>query len=305
MVKIAEEWLNSCSGCEIALLNIGEVLVDLLPSLDFVHIPVLTDNKYYGALGTGAKLTIPKADVGIVSGGVRNAEHLEVLQEMRDKCGVLVALGSCATLGGLPALSDFPGNQAIRDFTYRGSPSTEPGPDPDPTRFHIPSLLKSCDPLHEHVKVDLMLPGCPPAPDWIAEAILALLEGHAPVFPDRALCDVCPTYRTGKKSSETVNRLLKQPTFDPEQPLEKMQCLLEQGFMCMGPVTRAGCGGRTGAPRCIQGRSPCEGCYGPVRETSKPIADYVAAMAAVGLNAAEMPDKPGFLTRFTGAPELP
>ena len=71
-VKVAEEWLNICGGCEVTILDIGEPLLDLLPSLDFVHIPVLMDTKYFGQLGERDELEIPEADVGIVSGGVRN-----------------------------------------------------------------------------------------------------------------------------------------------------------------------------------------------------------------------------------------
>ncbi|MEG2172549.1 MAG: methyl viologen-reducing hydrogenase, partial [Desulfovibrionaceae bacterium] len=94
MVTIAAEWLNSCSGCEIALLNMGEPLLDLLPQLEFVHIPVLLDNKYYGPLGQEEYLHIPKATVGIISGGVRNSEHLTVLRHMRAQVDILVALGT-------------------------------------------------------------------------------------------------------------------------------------------------------------------------------------------------------------------
>lgn len=300
MVKIAEEWLNSCSGCEIAILNIGEALLDLLPQLEFVHIPVLADNKYYGSLGERKRLEIPRATVGIVSGGVRNTEHLEVLEEMRHKVDILVALGTCATTGGIPALANLCGPEAVRDFVYRQSPTTEPGPDPD-ISTGIPAMLELCTPLDEHVKVDLRIPGCPPHPDWIAESILALLEGRAPVLPDRSVCDTCPTKRAGKPSVETLQRLLAQPYFDPEKPLNQMQCLLEQGFMCLGPVTRSGCGGKAGAPRCISGRTPCRGCYGPARHNAAPFADYIAALSAVGLPPQTMPDKPGYLSRFNGA----
>ncbi|MCG2773448.1 MAG: hypothetical protein L6277_15340 [Desulfobacterales bacterium] len=79
-VKVASEWLNSCSGCEIVILNLGEALLTVLPHLDFVHFPVLMDHKYYGQPGGGDlhHLEIPEAVVGLVSGGIRNQEHLEV-----------------------------------------------------------------------------------------------------------------------------------------------------------------------------------------------------------------------------------
>ena len=60
-VNVASEWLNACSGCEISILNTGEALLDLLPQLNFVHIPALVDHKYYGQLGDGTTLEIPEA----------------------------------------------------------------------------------------------------------------------------------------------------------------------------------------------------------------------------------------------------
>ncbi len=68
-IKVASEWLNSCSGCEIAILNLGETLLDLLPQIEFVHIPVLMDHKHYGQLGDKKSIDIPKATVGLLSGG--------------------------------------------------------------------------------------------------------------------------------------------------------------------------------------------------------------------------------------------
>lgn len=301
MVTIAEEWLNSCSGCEIAILNLGGTLLDLLPDLHFVHIPVLADNKYFGQLGERDRLSIPKAQVGIVSGGVRNEEHLEVLTEMRAQTDILIALGTCATEGGIPALANLYGAQAVRDAAFRGQPTTVPGPDPDTAAHHIPAMLERCDALANHVKVDLAIPGCPPHPDWIAEAVTALLAGRAPQLPQRSVCDGCPTRREGRGTADRPHRLLDQPAYDPDKGLEDMQCLLEQGYMCLGPVTRRGCGGREGAPRCISARVPCRGCYGSVTQRGIPCVDYIGAMTAVGLHYADMPDKPGYLSRFNGA----
>lgn len=306
MPTIAEEWLNSCAGCEIALLNLGETLLDLLPQLEFVHIPVLADNKYFGPLGRRKRLSIPRAVVGIVSGGVRNSEHLEVLQEMRRQVDVLVALGTCAVTGGLPGLADLPGRggaEGVRDFVFRQSPSTVSGSGPQAGNGSVPDMLPRCTCLAEHVKVDLAVPGCPPHPDWIAEAVLSLLEGRPAVLPDRSVCSICPTRRTGSGDGR-IRRMLEQPVYAPDKPLSEMQCLLEQGFLCLGPVTLAGCGGRTGAPKCIAGRAPCRGCQGPVPHMAMPFADYMAALAAAGIDGTAMIDKPGYLSRFNAAHRL-
>ena len=71
-VKVVEDWLNACSGCEISILNIGDALLGILPQLEFVHMTALIDHKFFGQLGDGTAMDIPDAVVGIVSGGVRN-----------------------------------------------------------------------------------------------------------------------------------------------------------------------------------------------------------------------------------------
>lgn len=300
-LRVVEEWLSACSGCEIAILNLGETLLAVAPKLEFVHIPVLMDHKYYGQLGDGDvhHLEIPQAEVGIVSGGVRNEEQLEVLEAMRAKCDVLLALGTCATHGGIPALINGTGNDDLLERYYRGCESNDPAPDPTDI---IPPLLDRGYALDEKVKIDLYLPGCPPHPDQIAEAILALLEGREPVLPTKSVCDTCPTIREGKGQLKTVRRFLQNAQYEADKPLADMRCLLEQGLLCMGPVTRAGCAGNEEiAPRCIKARVPCRGCYGPVQQKGNQMLDMLNALASNGIDIKTLPDRSGGLLRFSGA----
>ncbi len=140
-VKVSSEWLNSCSGCEIAILNLGETLLEVLPRLAFVHIPVLMDHKYYGQTGEGdtRHLDLPSATVGLISGGIRNREHLEVAEAMRRSCQVVVALGTCATHGGIPSLINGFENEALLERYYRGSETTDPHAPPNDAA--LPALL--------------------------------------------------------------------------------------------------------------------------------------------------------------------
>lgn len=299
-VKVAEEWLGSCSGCEISILNLGETLLAVLPQLEFVHIPVLMDHKYYGQTGQGDEhhLEIPKATVGIVSGNIRNQEQLEVAEAMRSSCDVLIALGTCATHGGIPALINSYSDADLFERYYRGCETTDAGPNPDDPA--LPRMLERTFALDEKVKVDLYLPGCPPHPDQIAEAIVALLEGRAPSLPSKSVCDTCPTKREGKGAVKQVRRFLQPPQFDPKKPLSEMRCLLEQGLLCMGPVTRAGCSGAGDeAPRCLSARVPCRGCYGPVRHDGNQLLDMLNALASNGIDIKGVVDRPGLL-RFSG-----
>jgi F420-non-reducing hydrogenase small subunit len=295
-VRVAEEWLHSCSGCEIAILNIGEPLVDLLASLDFVHIPVLMDNKYFGQLGDKEHLELPEADVGIVSGGCANEEHKEVLEEMRKKCKILIALGTCATHGGLPALINSWGMDAA--FTEAFSTSTTDITEKLPEQG-LPKPLDRVYGLDEIVDIDLMVPGCPPNPEHIAAAITALLEGEEVALPTKSVCDSCPTIRQGKGDVKKVQRFTANAQYEAGEDLDKMRCLLEQGLMCMGPVTAAGCAKR-GAPSCISARVPCRGCYGPVLPGGNQKLDMMNALASNGIDFSSVMDRENLL-RFSGA----
>lgn len=297
-VKVASEWLNSCSGCEISIVDMGERLLDILRVAEFVHLPALMDHKYFGQLGNGKHLEIPEADVGIISGGIRNEEHLEVAGEMRKKCNIIIALGTCATHGGIPALC----NSYTTDEIFQRYYSTESTDKPDkfPSES-IPSMLDACYALDEKIKVDIYLPGCPPHSDHIFKALTALVEGTPPVLPDKSVCDTCPTLRKGKGELKQMRRFLQPPQYGlPDEPLDKMRCLLEQGLLCMGPVTRAGCGGDNITPRCISARVPCRGCYGPVRQDGNQLLDMLNALASNGIDFKSLPERKSLL-RFSGA----
>jgi len=300
-VTVASEWLNACSGCEISILNLGDVILDLIPEkLELVHIPALVDSKYFGPTGDGERLTLPKATVGLVSGAVRNAEHEEVLKEVRDKVDILVALGTCATDGGIPAQANIFPNEDIFDKVFRGCPTHEPAETPKDV---IPQYSDTVTAIDEIVDVDIFIPGCPPHPDWIADALLALLEGKTEwALPERSVCDTCPVIRKEKSAGgAAIKRPLENFEYDPEQPLDKMRCIMEQGYLCLGAVTRAGCAGKEGTPRCISARQSCRGCFGPIRQGAKPLVDMMGALSSIGQDVKSVTDRRAMLNRFVGA----
>jgi F420-non-reducing hydrogenase small subunit len=300
-VKIASEWLNACSGCEISILDMGERLLDILQKVEIVHMPALMDHKYYGQKGDRTELEIPEAEAGIISGGIRNDEHLEVAREMRKKCKLIVAIGTCATHGGIPALANSYGTQSVLQ-RYYSTESTDPG-QPLPGEG-LPELMDACYALDEKIGVDLYFPGCPPHSDHVFAALAALAEGGLPSLPGKSVCDTCPTIRQGKGRIKQVRRFLQAPHYaSPEEPLDRMHCLLEQGMLCMGPVTRAGCGGDEVRPRCIAARVPCRGCYGPVRQEGDQRLDMLNALASNGLDVRSLPEFESLL-RFSGAHRL-
>ncbi len=301
MPKVAEEWLNICGGCEVAILDLGEKLLDVLPSLEFVHMPVLMDQKYFGQTAEKDELEIPEADVGMISGGIRNEKEKHVALEMRKKCKTLIALGSCACYGGIPALANMYPVEDLHEKVFRGSKTTEPAD--TPSSEELPKLTDRVYALDEVVTVDLALPGCPMNPVIILEALTALLEGKPFELPERSVCDDCPTKRE-EKSDVGLKRPLQDAEFSAGE-YDKMRCLNEQGILCLGPVTKSGCGkpykeGDEYVPRCIKGYMPCRGCFGPIRKSANPLVDMMTALSSIGLDAKLVEDRRALLNRYIG-----
>jgi F420-non-reducing hydrogenase small subunit len=294
--KVAEEWLNACSGCEISMVDMGERLLEILEHCEFVHMPVIMDHKYYGQLGTSEHLEIPQAQVGILTGGIRNEEHLEVAREMRKKCDVLIAVGTCATHGGIPALANSYGTEAVLERYYSTETTDRPKAYPDQG---VPEQLERCYALDEKIGVDLSIPGCPPHPDTLYAVLIGLVTGEMPDLPTKSVCDVCPTKRGGKGGVGKLRRFLQNPVYESERPLEEMRCFLEQGILCMGPVTREGCGGDAQTPRCISTRVPCRGCFGPVKPEGNQMLDMLNALASNSADITSLSEYTSLL-RFSG-----
>jgi len=300
MATVAEEWLNICGGCEIAILDMGEKLLDVLPNLQFVHMPVLMDHKYFGQTGEKSTMEIPEADIGMISGGIRNEEEKQIAEEMRKKCKTLIALGSCACFGGIPALANLYRVEDIYNKVFRETPSTEAAETPSED---IPPLTDRVYALDEVVKVDVYIPGCPMNPALILEALGGLLAGKPFELPERSVCDDCPAKRE-EKSDVGLRRPLQNPEFTPGS-YDTLRCFNEQGILCLGPVTRAGCGkpfnnGQEVVPRCIRGFMPCRGCFGPIRKGANPLVDMISALSSIGLDPKLVEDRRALLNRYIG-----
>jgi F420-non-reducing hydrogenase small subunit len=295
-VRVAEEWFAICGGCEVTILDIGEKLLDLLPSLQFVHMPVLMDHKVYGQKGEKKKMEIPEADVGIIAGSIRNEENKELAKEMRAKCKTLIALGSCACYGGIPALANLYKLEDLYKKVYKESKSTDPAETPNQ---EVPPLTDRVYALDEVVKVDVYIPGCPTSPDLVVDALTALLQGKPFTLPERSVCDDCPTQRQ-KKADIQLKRPLESVT-DITKPVNQSRCFMELGYLCLGPVTKSGCGGHEKIPRCIKGYMPCRGCFGPIRKGANPLVEMMGALSSIGLDAKAIVDRAPTIQRYIGA----
>lgn len=300
-VKVAQEWFAICGGCEVTILDIGLPLLDLLPELEFVHMPVIMDHKLYGQTGENSQAELPEADVGIITGGIRNEENKALTELMRSRVNTLIAMGSCACHGGVPALANQFAVEEIYERVYRGNSTTDPGETPTEG---IPPLLDRVYAVHEVVDVDLKLPGCPTTPELFTAAVMHLLKGTPLEISEKSVCDTCPVIREKKAGSDIT---IKRPLESVEgvgEALETVRCFMEQGFLCQGPTTLAGCAGDEGAPRCVRAYMPCRGCFGPLKDDANPMVDMMGAISSIGLNPRDIPDRAAQFNRFAGVGRL-
>jgi len=278
-LKLAFYWGASCGGCEISLLEIGAKILKVVEIADLVFCPCLVDTKYKDveAMPDGY------IDVAFYNGAVRSSENEHIAKLLRQKSKVLVAYGSCAVDGGIPALANLYTKEEIFHRAYHETPSTT-NPDgvvPQPTtnvngyELHLPEFYDRVYKLADVVKVDFNIPGCGTSPETTWNAIEQLVTGNLPEpggvlgAGRKAVCEECPF----EKKETRITAFRRPHTFIPP---EKDQCLLEQGLVCLGPATRSGCGAM-----CLQARMPCRGCYGRLPEVSDQGAKLIAAIGSM------------------------
>ena len=169
-VKIATDWLAGCAGCHMSFLDIDERIVQLLEKVEFTSSPV-TDLKHPPKEGV---------TVGILEGAISNTHNVEVAKQMRERCQILIAVGDCATFGGIVATRNLVSTQDALRRAYIESESTVDGIIPDSPE--LGKLLDKVTGVNELVNVDLFIPGCPPRADTLFFALTELLAGRTPVI---------------------------------------------------------------------------------------------------------------------------
>ncbi|WP_296898634.1 NADP oxidoreductase [Thiohalocapsa sp.] len=164
--KVATASLAGCFGCHTSFVDIDERFFDLIERIEFDRSP-LTDIKH-----------CDPCDIGLLEGGICNAENVEVLREFRENCKILVAMGACAINGGLPAERNRINLAELFEEVYVTEETVDAGLIPnDP---ELPLLLDKVYPLHEVVQIDYFLPGCPPPADAFWKLLTDLLDGRTP-----------------------------------------------------------------------------------------------------------------------------
>jgi F420-non-reducing hydrogenase small subunit len=256
-LKIAFYWAASCGGCEIAVLDINEKILDVVALAD----------KY--------------VDITFFNGSIRNSEQEHMAKLLRQKSKTLVAFGSCAHEGCVPGLANLHNREEIFDKVYRKESSVVNPEGVTPKTLtevkegalKIPEFYDTVKTLAQTVDVDYFLPGCPPPVKLIANAVDAIARNELPqkgsvLAPLKAVCDECPRKRENKKIGSIYRVHEKTP--EPER------CLMEQGIICMGMATRSGCGAQ-----CLQVDMPCTGCGGAAPNMPEQGAAMLTALASI------------------------
>jgi sulfhydrogenase subunit delta len=190
--KLSVWKFSSCDGCQLSLLDCEDELLAIVG-----HVQIA-----YFLEATSAEVKGPY-DVTLVEGSVSTPEEAERIKEIRKQSGVLIAIGACATTGGIQALKNFADVDVFANYVYAHPEYLE--------------TLATSTPMSEHVHVDYELQGCPINKRQLLEVVGALLAGRRPIVPSTAVCAECKA--------------------------AGLPCVLvAHGTPCLGPVTSAGCG---------------------------------------------------------------
>ncbi len=189
--KVGIFGFTGCAGCQLNILNLEDHIVDLLGLVDITTWVMAKGENSPGPW-----------DVAIIEGSIAKSSEIERIKKIRENCTILVAVGSCATHGGLPAMRNVRDTDMMVHTVY--------GENIDQL-----DVLSKIMPVSHYVKVDAALPGCPMDKFEFVEAVKAIAIGKTPFVPNYAVCYECK--------------------------IRENACLLKEGKFCMGPVTQAGC----------------------------------------------------------------
>ncbi|MGB9777781.1 MAG: oxidoreductase [Candidatus Bathyarchaeales archaeon] len=276
-LKVAFYWAASCGGCEIAVLDINEKILDVVAKADIVFWPVAMDIKYKDVEAMPDK----SIDACFFNGAIRNSEQEHMAKLLRQKSKILVAFGSCACDGCVVGLGNLWNKKAIFERAYFETPSTKNPQSITPQtslkvkegELELPEFYDTVKTLAQTVEVDYFISGCPPPVPRIIEAFEAILNGKLPpkgssFLLNKSVCDECSREKKDRKLAH-VKRIY-------EIDDDFKTCFLDQGVICMGPATRGGCGAQ-----CLKANIPCTGCGGPAPRVTDQGAAMISAFASI------------------------
>ena len=167
-MKLATAWLDGCSGCHMSFLDMDERLIELAELVDVVYSPIVDTKEYPD-----------EVDIALVEGAVASEDDERKIRRIRAHTRTLVAMGDCAVTGNVPSMRNPFGPTPILNRAYIENATAQP----QIPCVVVPKLLRVVRPVHEFVKVDVFLPGCPPSADTFHAALTALVTGSALDIP--------------------------------------------------------------------------------------------------------------------------
>jgi len=228
-MKVSIISLACCAGCVSSLLNAGNAILEiLLEDFKIFYSPTFMDLR-----------EIPEVDLAIVEGGVRTEEDENLIREVRAKSRILIALGMCATHGGITSLGNLSSVKNLLEKEYSLIDASL-----------LPEVKDLMYPICNFVDVDYYIPGCPPMPFLIIHTLKSIASEKKPMRHQSIVCMECHRKIIAAKLERLYGIYEKEA--DPQL------CLVSQGFVCLGSLTRDGCG----AP-CPRAGFTCFGCRGP------------------------------------------
>ena len=198
-----------------------------------------------------------------------NKENRELAEMLNEKAKLVIAYGTCSCYGGIPGLGNLFTVEELEQEAYINSVSTV-NPEGIIPNEDVPALESRVRPLDAVMDVDLLIPGCPPRSDVVAEAVLTLLRNETIELPVTNLCEVCPR----EKPPEGLAMDFIKRQFELGKPEDDL-CLISQGLICMGPATVSLCGAE-----CPSIGIQCRGCYGPTAKVLDQGAKMISAIAS-------------------------
>jgi F420-non-reducing hydrogenase small subunit len=275
--KLAIYWAAACGGCDMAILDTNEKILDIANLCDIVLWPIAADFKYHNI----EEMKDKSIDLCLWNGAIRNTEQEYLAKLLRAKSKVLVAFGACAILGGIPALANFTTRDEILQRAYVEAESNANDAKTLPQTkttvkegdLDLPELFDTVQTLAQVVPVEYYVPGCPPPVDIILKLVDLYATNKLPkpgaiLAANKTCCDDCDRIKEEKKVKKFYRP--HEIITDPKK------CLLEQGIICCGPATRGGCG-----MRCVKANMPCRGCFGPPDGVADQGAKMLSAIASI------------------------
>lgn len=277
--KLSLYWAASCGGCEIAVVNLNEKILDIDANFDFMFCPCLLDTKKKDIEAMPDK----SIAITLFNGAIRTEENEEMAHLLRKKSQIFIAFGSCSYEGCIPGLANLYTKDDIFRAVYLDNLAVDnplgiiPQAETEMPegKIHLPEFYERVKTLAQVADVDYFIPGCPPEPHQIWNVVEAVVQGK-PLPPKgsvigagkSSVCDECER----KKDDKKITGFKRTYEIIPDRE----QCLLEQGIICMGIATRDGCGGL-----CPKVNMPCTGCYGSPEGVLDQGAKMVAALGSI------------------------